>query len=137
MGYLKSELSKKNKYYLPKHRYYELKHFCLQYPEWKRAYLSLSSDPRSCQVVNTDNAYISDKTSRLAVMKTDLLSAIKLVENTAYSSDYQLGDYILKSVTEGVPFTALKAIYEIPCERDMFYDRYRRFYWLLSNEKGL
>ena len=38
---LRSELSSKNKYYIDKHRYYELKHFCLQYPEWKRAYAYL------------------------------------------------------------------------------------------------
>lgn len=32
------ELSKKNTYWIEKHRYYELKHFCLQYPIWKEAY---------------------------------------------------------------------------------------------------
>lgn len=38
---LRAELSTKNKYYIDKHRYYELKHFCLQYPEWKRTYAEL------------------------------------------------------------------------------------------------
>ena len=33
----RAELSKKNPYYISKHRYYELKHFCRQYDEWKRA----------------------------------------------------------------------------------------------------
>lgn len=33
----RAEVSKRNKYYISKHRYYELKHFCLQYPEWKHA----------------------------------------------------------------------------------------------------
>ena len=32
----KPELSKKSKYWIPRHRYYELKHFCLQYPEWEK-----------------------------------------------------------------------------------------------------
>lgn len=31
------ELSERNPYYISKHRYYELKHFCLQYPEWEEA----------------------------------------------------------------------------------------------------
>ena len=35
---LRPELSKKNKYYIDKHRHYELKHFCLQYPDWKKEY---------------------------------------------------------------------------------------------------
>ena len=32
------EVSEKNKYWIDKHRYYELKHFCLQYPLWKKEY---------------------------------------------------------------------------------------------------
>lgn len=29
---MRPELSQKNPYWIGKHRYYELKHFCLQYP---------------------------------------------------------------------------------------------------------
>lgn len=35
---IRPELSENNKYWISKHRYYELKHFCLQYPEWKSLY---------------------------------------------------------------------------------------------------
>jgi len=38
---IKPELPDKNKHYIEKHRYYELKHFCLQYQAWKRAYAAL------------------------------------------------------------------------------------------------
>lgn len=34
---MRPELSQKNPYWIGKHRYYELKHFCLQYPIWKKA----------------------------------------------------------------------------------------------------
>ena len=40
---LRAELSEKNPYWIEKHRYYELKHFCLQYPIWKKAYSALDS----------------------------------------------------------------------------------------------
>lgn len=33
---IRPELSKNNKYYISKQRYYELKHFCLQYGDWAR-----------------------------------------------------------------------------------------------------
>lgn len=33
-AYARKTLSKKNPYHISKHRYYELKHFCLQYHEW-------------------------------------------------------------------------------------------------------
>lgn len=36
MRHEKPELSEKNPYHLSRHRYYELKHFCFQYPEWKK-----------------------------------------------------------------------------------------------------
>lgn len=35
---IRPEISEKNKYWIGRHRYYELKHFCLQYSEWKRLY---------------------------------------------------------------------------------------------------
>jgi hypothetical protein len=35
---IRPELSEKNPYWIEKHRYYELKHFCLQYPIWRKAY---------------------------------------------------------------------------------------------------
>lgn len=39
---IRPELSEKNPYWIEKHRYYELKHFCLQYPIWRKAYASLN-----------------------------------------------------------------------------------------------
>ena len=43
---IRNEISKKNKWYIGKHRYLELKHFCLQYPEWKEEYHRLYSPLR-------------------------------------------------------------------------------------------
>ena len=33
----RAELSKKNPYHIPRYRYYELKYFCRQYDDWKKA----------------------------------------------------------------------------------------------------
>ena len=35
-GEIRSEVSKKSKYYLPRHRYLELKHFSMQYDYYKK-----------------------------------------------------------------------------------------------------
>ncbi len=32
---IRPEISRRSRYDISRHRYYELKHFCLQYPEWK------------------------------------------------------------------------------------------------------
>lgn len=45
----RAQLSAKNPCHIPKHRYYELKHFCLQYPDWKKALVLLdgwNTEPR-------------------------------------------------------------------------------------------
>ena len=60
---------------------------------------------------------------------------IKLVEDISVRADKELSSYILKAVTEEVSYNTLKLRYEIPCGRDMFYDRYRKFFWLLDREK--
>ncbi len=38
---VRPEVSKKNPYYIERERYYELKHFCRQYPIWKKAHAAL------------------------------------------------------------------------------------------------
>ena len=40
--------------------------------------------------------------------------------------------YILKAVTKGLSFTQLKTMQDIPCERDTYYTRYRKFFYELS-----
>lgn len=40
------ELSEKNPYWIERHRYYELKHFCLQYPLWKKMYEAIDGASR-------------------------------------------------------------------------------------------
>lgn len=134
---LRAELSQKNKYYIDKHRYYELKHFCLQYPEWKRVYDSFenSSIPLSTIEHFPTSNLPGDPTARRALMKFFYYERIKLVEQTAMEADPYLYAYILKGVTEARSYTYLKTVLEIPCGRDMYYDRYRKFFWLLNESR--
>lgn len=48
---------------------------------------------------------------------------------------FTFAPYIFMAVTEGKTYTQLQMTYAIPCGKDMFYDRYRKFYWLLSKER--
>lgn len=57
---------------------------------------------------------------------------MRMVEQSAIESDPVLGPYVLASVTEGLTFVELKSMYDIPCERDMFYNRRRKFFWVLN-----
>lgn len=135
---IRPEISEKNKYYIDKHRYYELKHFCLQYSEWKKAYaLCNDSIIFTSKLEQYSSSNIpSDLTARYAIRKAQYAERIKMIENAAMEADEYLYPYILKAVTEGLSYVNLKARLEIPCSRDMYYDRYRRFFWLLSKERN-
>jgi len=57
-----------------------------------------------------------------------------LVEHAAFDAGGEIGEYILKSVIfEDMTFEDMKAI-GLPCERTMFYERRRKYYYLLSKE---
>lgn len=131
---IRAEISEKNRYYINKHRHYELKHFCLQYKEWKKAYEACNESVIfASQVERSSSSNIpSDLTAKYALKKIQYAERIKLIEQAAKEADEFLYPYILKAVTEGLSYTYLKARLDIPCGRDMYYDRYRRFFWLLS-----
>lgn len=133
---IKPELSRRNKYWIDKHRYYELKHFCLQYDSWKKSYESINELSMSSFLNRMPTNNIpADLTAKHAIKKADYSTKIKLVENTAMKTDEDLYIYILKAVTEGLSYSYLKTNFEIPCSRDMYYDRYRKFFWLLNESK--
>ena len=83
MSRTRPELSKKNKYYISKHRYYELKHFCLQYPEWVEKYKSAIRYPQG--IGNTESSEWNDPTGDsveamdIWIVSTPLIVAWQLV----------------------------------------------------------
>lgn len=134
---IRPEISAKNKYYIDKHRYYELKHFCLQYTEWKKAYANCNESIifASNLEKTSSNNIPSDLTAKYAMRRAQYGDKIKLVERLVKETDEYLYPYILKAVTENLSYTYLKAKLEIPCGRDMYYNRYRKFFWLLSEAR--
>jgi len=134
---IRPELSEKNKYWLEKHRYYELKHFCLQYPYWRKCYTVLSGCSRKPELyLKVRKSSISDPTAMIAEERAYYSARMNIVERTAAKTDCELGDYILRAVTEGLSYETVKLRLEIPCCRDTYYELYRRFFWLLDKERG-
>ena len=131
---VRAEISEKNKYWIDKHRHYELKHFCLQYPAWKKAYMEFDDVNIPLSMIGgmpTSNLP-GDPTAKRAIMKAYYSEKISLIEKAAIEADRYLCDYILKAVTEELSYAYLKSKMDIPCGKDMYYDRYRRFFWILN-----
>lgn len=113
-------------YELSPHRYRELKHFCLQYQEYKK----------ELEAIENSDGYLEkhyDPTSELAVRENELRHAIGLIEMTARETERFLADRILKVVTEDVNVKGLT----MPCSRECMEELRRRYYWLLHKRKGV
>ena len=134
VSYARSEISKKNPYWIPKHRYFELKHFCLQYPDWKNEYAALLG-VTSLSSLNFSKSRLkntADRTSDSAIRRLYFSDRMRMVEQSAIDADPDIFEYLLKGVTAGCSYTYLKTYCDIPCSKDFYYDRYRRFFWLLD-----
>ena len=127
-------LSLKNNYYISQNRYLELKYFCLQYPVWKEAYESLTElgENRPFKYSAKIKAPYKDTTARIALAKKHFSERMELVQKCAIEADEEISDYILESVTEGKSYDKLYQQHMIPISRNSFYERRRRFFWLLN-----
>ena len=99
----------KTEFDLSKHRFYELKHFCLQYNEWKALYSE--ADGWSGK---------GDTTSRDGIKRADICRYVELIEQCANET----GGTVLRFVTEpGIT---------VPVEEIYFY---KKFFWILSRKR--
>lgn len=134
---IRPELSENSKYFITRHRYYELKHFCLQYSYWRKQYVILSGYSRNPELYShVKHSDFGDPTARIAEEMAFYSCRMDTVKKAAFETDEVLGDYILKAVTEGLSYEAVKAKLEIPCGRETYYELYRRFFWLLDKARG-
>lgn len=134
---IRAELSHKSKYHIDKHRYYELKHFCLQYPEWKKAYAEVDAMAQNGGHERTSPTNrVSDITAACAEKKLYYLKRIELVHECAKLADPDLSEYIVKAVTSNLGYAYLKTKLDMPASKDMYYDRYRKFFWHLSQARN-
>lgn len=133
---IRPEVSKRNPYYINKHRYYELKHFCMQYPDWVHAVNAMDGIKVSSVRNDISNkSYAESLVEEVVIERDTLISKIHLIETVAQDAADDLSIYILKGVTEGLPFEVLQARYRIPCCKDTYYILYRKFFWLLDRTR--
>ena len=134
---IRADLSKKNKWWIPKHRYYELKHFCMQYPEWKRMKLQLNEYGKSSvkHLIGENGSY-GRPVETIAERMTYFELRMEMVEKAAKLTDDYLGDFVMRGVIRGLSYDALYASQPIPCCRDVYYDLYHKFFYILNQLRG-
>lgn len=123
---IRPEISKNNDYYISKHRYYELKHFCLQYREWKAEYNGIAK--------KVPDGF--DPTSDIGIRLSELSRRIEMVEECAKLVDPVIGNYILRAVVDDRSYVWLKTRADIPCCKGVYYRLYREFFSRLSRVRS-
>lgn len=124
------------KYKLSKFEYGYAKWFSLKYPEWLEEYNNLKDSVKgiSYDGMPSGKGQVNNATLNLATKRAELRDKMLKVERAAYDAGGEIAEYIFKSVIyEDRTFEDMKAL-GLPCERTMFYERRRKYYYLLSKE---
>ena len=94
-------------YGISNYEYRELMYFCLQYQEKKNVInWGINS-------INTNLHYINK-------LKED----VETIEKAAKISDVILAEYIIKSISKGIPYENVRP----PCGRRQFYEKRKKFF---------
>ena len=134
---IRPEISKRRSEWISKHRYYELKHFCLQYPEWKKKIFEKSYLKGNSVIKSVDKQLefldpVHDFVADLDILQRN----IEIVEASCEASDAELYGYLLEAVTKGVTWDYLRYVKGMPCGRSKFYKAYRKVFWNLDKLKN-
>lgn len=132
---IRPEISERNPYWISKHRYYELKHFCLQYNGWVSAYKALDGKTARPLLDGRASGGAGDPTEKCAERRVYYADRIAMVRQAALDATADFHEQLLLAVTEGLSYEHIRARTNIPCSKDEWYECYRRFFWLLSKAR--
>ena len=130
------ELSKKNKYWIPREKYYELLYFSRQYSTMRQEIRELRT---AYPVLNCDEhvtcSDISDPVMSAATRIEELRGKMKLIEDTAMEAGPDIYKWLLIGVTTERSFDFLNKKLNMPASRNTYYDRYRKYFYYLAQKR--
>lgn len=118
-------------YNISRAKYNELKYFCMQYDEKKQ---ELHRGYGLGAVISDGmpkGNLPGNPVERAAIHNAILQADIELVEQTALEADPDIYQWLIKSVTEGIPYEYM----DVPLSRTKFYDSRRYFFYLLAQKR--
>jgi len=124
------------RYSLSRFEFGYAKWYSLKYNEWLEEYNNLKNSVSGVRYQEAVQGGKDGKpTEQLAVRREELRRKMLKVERAAWEAGGDIAKYIFIAVTnEDVTFRVLKQKYGMPCESTYFYDKRRKYYYLLSKE---
>lgn len=147
---IRTELSKKNKYYIPKERYLELRHFVNQFHSWHKELNSINMIANKHERIGKNDTLDTSAIERLAIKSYELSSkmakvytAIKLAFDFSETAKHYHNGFLSMDIidTDGIePFTTTvinglsydnsEMVYWM--SRTRYYELYRKFFYELD-----
>ena len=118
-------------YNISRAKYNELKYFCMQYEEKKR---ELHKGYGLNAIVNDGlpkGNLPGNPVEGQAIRNAALQADVDLIEHTAMEAGADVYQWLIKNVTEGVPYEWLN----VPSGRRQFYETRRYFFFLLAQKR--
>ena len=134
---IRPKISERSKFWISKHRYYELKHFSMQYPEWKKLYRELDGSPSAVQIdrIYVNCGEVGDPTARIAEARLYFADRIDLVDRAARDAAGEYAQQLIKAITEELSYEKLVLFESIPFCKDTWYTIYREYFWILDKTR--
>lgn len=129
------DLKLSEEYSISRHRYRELKEFCLQYEEKKASLQQLYTQSSVPPEVAVMGGQSGKPTEMKAMRALKLKNEIELIDSCikkACGDDVGLFEPLKKNVTLGIGFESLGYV---PCNIKTFYKKRKKFFYLLNKEK--
>lgn len=129
------DLKLSKEYNISRHRYRELKEFCLQYEEKKAELQQIYTSSTAAPEVAVKGGIPGAPTEKKAMRASSLKSEIKLIDDViceACGEDVGIVEFLKRNVTSGTGFETLGCV---PCSCRSFYQYRRLFFFLLDKKK--
>lgn len=131
---LRNELSGSSPAYISKHRYLELKHKCLQYPEWKKELAEVDLKLQGGLIsVSGDQIEWKDPVFEVVRRREELHQKCLFVERAIYETcGAYIWEFMLQTICFDKSYDVLSASKHIPCGRRQYYQLYRACFMKLD-----
>lgn len=129
------DLRLSSEYNISRHRYRELKEFCLQYEEKKAELQQIYTSSTVAPEVAVKGGIPGNPTEKKVMRASNLKNEIKVIDDSLFEAcgdDVGLVEFLKKNITLGIGFEALGCV---PCSCRSFYQYRRLFFFLLDKRK--
>lgn len=129
-------LSTKNKYWLSNAAFYQAYYFALRYQEFKDTLEEMGDGSRGLSYDPQPHGSASKSSLEdLAIRRARISAKVDIIESACRLADVELYPWLIKAVTNNdVGYDYLYHQLGIPCSRGTFYERRRKFYYILSHK---